>query len=72
MENPARLIDYVNELQNNNRRDRLKILIDALESLDVRPVIQESRRLGVVNLIVDFSNRSGEKPVIYSAHYDAV
>lgn len=72
MENPARLIDYVNALQNNNRQDRLKILIDALEALDVRPVIQKSRRLGVVNLIVDFSDRSGEKPVIYSAHYDAV
>lgn len=72
MVNPVRLMDYVNALQNNNRRDRLKILIDALEALDIRPVIQESRRLGLVNLIVDFSERSGDKPVIYSAHYDSV
>ena len=71
-ESSIRLMEYVRALENKDSRARAKQVLVALAALGIQPAIQECRWPRVTNIVVDFSHQSGEKQLLFSAHYDVV
>lgn len=65
-------MEHVRALENKNSLARGQQVQAALEALGLEATIQECHRLGIKNIIVDFSPSSQEKRLLFTAHYDVL
>lgn len=66
------LMEHVRALENKNSLARGQQVQAALEALGLEATIQKCHRLGIKNIIVDFSPSSQEKRLLFTAHYDVL
>jgi len=66
------LLEHIRQLESRDNRARGDYVLDALSSMGIKPLVQESRWPAIRNIIADLAPAGVARKRLFCAHYDTI